>query len=430
MCGLVGFSGTKKCDPNKIKFLTYANAVERDSYESTGFFDITTKTLSKGAIHPMYFMVAKEVPISTNMFGHVRKSTDGGNTTTNAHPHHEGSIVGVHNGTLDNKNLLAALTKTELGADESDSILIFRMLNKYKATNALRYMVGAAALIFTDLNDKEKPMYVYKLNERRSLHWGEVEGEGTYISSEPMPLSAIGVPTDKVQDFLPEVLYKIVKGKVEAITEIKPQVPVTTFTLFDARFPTQLYNEKTGEWQSVIMGYQGGTVLSSARNTKVELSDYSKEYNYFFQPGKIVELLNDWEEQGVELGKAGDLVYVTDVPIVTYISVATGRDRNITIYNPRTDSMFDVERDDVLPTNAVNSEKFLRTLVKTTQVESGGDKVRLNLDRPILFKASVIAKLHAMVREYSKESSKTLNTLRDEFNRIIETTEHEVSNKN
>jgi hypothetical protein len=222
MCGLIGFSGTKPCDINKIRVLMYVNSQERGE-DATGLYSPLNgleKSLSKG------WEVAKSnktvLQPDTTLIAHVRAKTIGVNSIQNTHPFERGNYILAHNGTLKNYNAL--LRKYDLNATDYnvDSDIIAGCIAKDDGFDVLPLLEGAAALL---IHDKTKPnrLYVFKkgsniATEQRTLFKGSLDG-GMYISSLEEPLMMIGCKN--IKPFKDDVLYTIENGAIKKEVTVK-----------------------------------------------------------------------------------------------------------------------------------------------------------------------------------------------------------------
>lgn len=131
--------------------------------------------------------------------GHCRWATLGDVNKTNAHPFLEGSIIGMHNGTVE----AFAPDKDKL-AEESDSMNLFRFMAKEGAVEAIKKgKDGAMALVWIDIGKKTINFY---RNIKRPLYWSVTTGRTMFWASEAMFLdianrrSTITFETPKIFD--------------------------------------------------------------------------------------------------------------------------------------------------------------------------------------------------------------------------------------
>lgn len=207
-CGLIGYSGKKNFNKDKINLVMLCNSFERGR-DSTGIYS-PKNNLIKEADPAAKFLRAKPFEEDKFLIAHVRAKTIGANIAKNAHPFMEGNYVLAHNGTL--KNHWALLRKNDLSyaTHDVDSHVICSIINKEKNFNVLSEIDGAAALL---INDTEKPdiLYVFR-NGERPLFKGLLDG-GMYISSLKEPLELIGCKN--IKEFKENYLYTIKDGMIQ-----------------------------------------------------------------------------------------------------------------------------------------------------------------------------------------------------------------------
>lgn len=110
------------------------------------------------------------------LIGHTRWPTKGGVTIDMTHPHEEGHIIGVHNGTMD------TVMGESTPASKSDSALLYKAIAEHGVDAAINNSCGAYALMWTD--EKNKTFNILR-NGKRTLYYGLTEDKKTiYFSSE------------------------------------------------------------------------------------------------------------------------------------------------------------------------------------------------------------------------------------------------------
>lgn len=108
------------------------------------------------------------------IIGHNRYATTGAVNRNNAHPFEHESCVGVHNGTLHTKYLLADPQQYQVDSDN-----IYHHIDKHGLKDALKYMGGAWTLVWWDkenesinfLRNKERPLQMCWSKDGKSLFW-------------------------------------------------------------------------------------------------------------------------------------------------------------------------------------------------------------------------------------------------------------------
>ncbi len=109
MCGIVGYVGSRVATPLLIDGL---KRLEYRGYDSAGVAVMNGKGVetrkAAGKIAKLEQAVELDPPMGTLGIAHTRWATHGPPTTINAHPHasHSGDIAVVHNGIIENANVL------------------------------------------------------------------------------------------------------------------------------------------------------------------------------------------------------------------------------------------------------------------------------------------------------------------------------------
>lgn len=105
MCGIIGYNGKKNAIPILIEGL---KKLEYRGYDSSGiayFIDNQIKIFKeKGRISELEKLLVDDKP--TIGIGHTRWATHGKPSKINAHPHRVGNVTLVHNGIIENYNVL------------------------------------------------------------------------------------------------------------------------------------------------------------------------------------------------------------------------------------------------------------------------------------------------------------------------------------
>jgi glucosamine--fructose-6-phosphate aminotransferase (isomerizing) len=119
MCGIVGYSGSRKATPILLSGL---EALEYRGYDSAGIYTGgTSRVRSGGRVEDLRTAVNDEVG-STAGIAHTRWATHGPPTEANAHPHTgKGEIYLVHNGIVENYESLKTKMEKEGREFHSDT---------------------------------------------------------------------------------------------------------------------------------------------------------------------------------------------------------------------------------------------------------------------------------------------------------------------
>lgn len=191
MCGIVGFAGFTSKDYDRVaKEMLIIDSLR--GTDSTGFFvDFKDEDHVHKTVGDPYPMVESKTwnriwmtPCPNVFIGHNRYSTIGKSSRENAHPFEVGNIVGVHNGTINNKYALEGGQQVNV-----DSIALYNHINVKGLQDAVNTANGAYSLVWWDrderrihfLRNKERPMFIAFSKGDNVLFW----------ASEPWMIEAI-----------------------------------------------------------------------------------------------------------------------------------------------------------------------------------------------------------------------------------------------
>ncbi len=167
MCGIIGVIGHNKVSSLLIEGL---KRLEYRGYDSAGIATLLNGKIDRrrslGKIENLKRLLKKN-PIKGNVgIGHTRWATHGTPSRTNAHPHSSGDVAVVHNGIIENYDVLRKNLEKKKIIFESDtdteviahliSFFLKKKLSPLKATlAALKKVEGAFALgiIFSGINN-------------------------------------------------------------------------------------------------------------------------------------------------------------------------------------------------------------------------------------------------------------------------------------
>ncbi len=171
MCGIVGYIGPKKVVPILIDGL---KKLEYRGYDSAGLALLTAggdlkvyKT--KGKVADLEKLIeGKDIPAVAGI-AHTRWATHGIPNTTNAHPHvsHSGRLVLVHNGIIENYNVIkeALQQKGYVFSSHTDTEVLVNLIEDVQKESgkpladavqmALKRVVGAYAIAVMDKEDPD-----------------------------------------------------------------------------------------------------------------------------------------------------------------------------------------------------------------------------------------------------------------------------------
>ncbi len=152
MCGIVGYVGGRECQTILMDGL---RRLEYRGYDSAGVAIINGSgihvTKKAGKISALE-EILKEHPLAgTTGIAHTRWATHGAPTTTNAHPHTDGSgeIALVHNGIVENYRTLKSKLQSEghVFETETDTEVLAHLVEKYYQGNLEEAVADALALV-------------------------------------------------------------------------------------------------------------------------------------------------------------------------------------------------------------------------------------------------------------------------------------------
>lgn len=207
MCGIVGYIGHRPAYPILIKGL---HRLEYRGYDSAGVALMTPEGKlnvykTRGKVEDLErFCESKDVT-GTLGIAHTRWATHGEPNDVNAHPHYSasGKIALVHNGTIENYNVLKEALEMHGCAfkSETDTEVLVQLIEYIKESTgctlvdavreALKEVVGAYAIAVIDT---ENPDTVIGARKSSPLVIGVGEGE-TFLASDATPIVEF---TDKV----------------------------------------------------------------------------------------------------------------------------------------------------------------------------------------------------------------------------------------
>ena len=217
MCGIIGVISNEEVTPTILGVL---GKLEYRGYDSAGLATIQNSRIerrrAKGKIKNLEVLV-KEKPLSGHIgIGHTRWATHGAPSKSNAHPHQKGSLVGVHNGIIENFREI----KTELESEgyefdsETDTEVVVQLCAYYldlgcnieKAfESTLGRLQGAFALCFMFAEDQDK-LFVSRRGAPLVVGYGK---SSMFVGSDAVSLSHL---IDEVT-FLEEDDWAIVERK-------------------------------------------------------------------------------------------------------------------------------------------------------------------------------------------------------------------------
>lgn len=207
MCGIVGYIGSKPAYDILIKGL---HRLEYRGYDSAGVAMLPSKGAlniykTRGKVEDLERFCASKDVSGTLGIAHTRWATHGEPNDVNAHPHvsPDGKVALVHNGTIENYNVLRQALEQQGCSfrSETDTEVLVQLIAYIKSTTgcnlleavreALKEVVGAYAIAVIDTDD---PDTLIAARKSSPLVIGLGQGE-TFLASDATPIIEY---TDKV----------------------------------------------------------------------------------------------------------------------------------------------------------------------------------------------------------------------------------------
>ncbi|MBI5342993.1 MAG: glutamine--fructose-6-phosphate transaminase (isomerizing) [Deltaproteobacteria bacterium] len=196
MCGIVGYTGPKRCVQSLLDGL---GKLEYRGYDSAGIAVLDSGGIairkSEGKLARLVELVGREPVEGSCGVGHTRWATHGRPSDVNAHPHQSGAVAVVHNGIIENHRTL----KKRLGekgrtfCSETDTEVIAHLLDEYTSEGlsleeaARRTMADLkGSFAFLAISGKE-PGTIVGARLNCPMVVGVGEGE-TFLASDLPPL--------------------------------------------------------------------------------------------------------------------------------------------------------------------------------------------------------------------------------------------------
>lgn len=200
MCGIVGYIGQQEAYPILIKGL---HRLEYRGYDSAGVALINAAGdlhvyKTHGKVNDLEHFCESKDTTGTIGIAHTRWATHGEPNDVNAHPHYStnGKIAIVHNGTIENYNVLKQALE-EHGytfRSETDTEVVVKLIEYIQSTNncelidavreTLNQVIGAYAIAIID---KDQPDTIIAARKSSPLVIGIGENE-TFIASDATPI--------------------------------------------------------------------------------------------------------------------------------------------------------------------------------------------------------------------------------------------------
>ena len=293
MCGIVGIASNK---PVSINIINSLKKLEYRGYDSAGLATLSNNEISEkkcsGRVEELEKILFKTPSDGTLGIGHVRWATHGIPNVINAHPHSTEIVSVVHNGIIENSDLLKkdlenkgvkfksqtdteviTLLITEALKDKTPIDSVFSTLKKLKGSFAL-------GIIFKDHKN-----IIVGARRGSPLAVGYANGEN-YIGSDSYALKSM---TNKISYLDDGDLCVVSKDKVDFYNEKKNKINKKVHILSD----DQNISEK-GDYKN-FMSKEIFEQAITAKNCINEYIDSLKKdiniYNFPIQPKKINKII-------------------------------------------------------------------------------------------------------------------------------------------
>lgn len=181
MCGHVGYFGREHTLPIYSAFKDLLRVDVVRGRDSVGVYECNIKTgyswLVKDIYSPddIFLSLEQGVKVGCNLLlGHNRFATVGRRDRDGAHPFMFENIIGAHNGTLINQNLL--LDSKEFDIDSEN---IFYNIEQEGIEKTWAKINGAAALVYYNkdydtinfIRNKDRPLFFTRLQDNSGIFW-------------------------------------------------------------------------------------------------------------------------------------------------------------------------------------------------------------------------------------------------------------------
>jgi glucosamine--fructose-6-phosphate aminotransferase (isomerizing) len=205
MCGIVGYVGNQECTPILIEGL---RRLEYRGYDSAGVavldpakqgMTVSRVVRCRGKLSNLENLLRAEPPTGRVGIGHTRWATHGRPSDENAHPHKSGVVSVVHNGIIENHQILrdALKARGRTFSSETDTEIIAHLVDeelkvdkqitlREAVRRALRQVQGAYAIVVLADN---MPDQIIAAKNASPLVLGMGEGENFVASDVPAILA-------------------------------------------------------------------------------------------------------------------------------------------------------------------------------------------------------------------------------------------------
>ena len=307
MCGIVGVAGSVGVEEERIfKSLLLFDTLR--GVDATGIIQVTSTlktSIYKRAIPAWELLNSKRFDkmmscINKVLIGHNRSATRGHVSDENAHPFEHGTIIGVHNGTLTNVNVL----EDHLKFDVDSEALIFNMAF-HGVAETYKKIKGGTALVWWDKGDEtlnflrnsERPFTYAYSTDMKTLFWSSELG----ILKLAVDRSERSIKDNKYYSTKADHHYIIkMPQNIQTVIE-KPKVrkleasPVSIHTGYDYHASDQFYKQyNNNPYEKASSRQRRKVKAENAALTRKASSD-----NTFVKGDTIYFNINTIDEHGI-----------------------------------------------------------------------------------------------------------------------------------
>ncbi len=334
MCGIVGYSGNSKALTPIIEGLS---RLEYRGYDSAGISVINEDKLEvykkEGKLQNLKNLLENVENLSSTIgIGHTRWATHGGVNDTNAHPHGNETFSIVHNGIIENANIIREDLKSrgyEFQSETDSETFLWKLTDEFKKSEnveksiveAFKVMEGNSAFVIIEKSSHK----LYSIKKGAPLVCGFNEDSGdVYVSSDPYALvgftTKIYFPEDSILcvgdnradsayykffdlELKPSKNYSVQEKemKVESVSKGKyehfmlkeifeqPELVKKLYSIYSTDEMLKKLNEMTAKKPELIHIIACGTALHAGlvvknfleRKNKIRVnSDFASEFRY------------------------------------------------------------------------------------------------------------------------------------------------------
>ena len=292
MCGIIGIVSNKSVTPNIINSL---KRLEYRGYDSAGIATISNKDLNEkkcsGRVEELEKILFNSPAQGNIGIGHVRWATHGIPNEVNAHPHSSEIVSVVHNGIIENSNLLKKNLEKEgfKFKSQTDTEVITLLITKYlKNSNpidavfkTLEYLEGSFALgiLFKDQSDM-----IIGARRGSPLAVGYSNNEN-YLGSDSYALKAM---TNKISYLDDGEICILKKNSVEFFDSSKNKINKKILVLSEDKNETKLGDYKN--FMSKEIFEQPNTVKNCINEYIDKIRNDINLYDFPIDPKKIKKI--------------------------------------------------------------------------------------------------------------------------------------------